>query len=148
MLAVLAASLQYCNIKVLKNYLADQALSISARMTQIDRYLTLIIKSEMRAFSKSWDALRIFTFHNLFFIRKNFLDSGMWICWKKIRGWWDGLFNLPERHGNVANRRAIWRSMAVPCFGHSVPRCHMSSVMPCLDLKPWLSSRLFEYIAS
>ncbi len=35
----------------------------------------------------------------------------------------------------VADRRAIWRSMAVPCCGHSVPRCHMSSAMPCLGLK-------------
>jgi hypothetical protein len=67
----------------------------------------------------------------------------IWKIVLEIRGWWDGLFNLRERHDNVANRRAIWRSMAVPCFGHAVPRCHMLSIMPCLGLKPWLSSRLF-----
>jgi hypothetical protein len=49
---VLATSLQYFNIEVLQTYWADQALSISTSMTQIERYLTLIIRSEMRAFSK------------------------------------------------------------------------------------------------
>jgi hypothetical protein len=49
---MLAVFVQYCNIKVLQIFEADQALSIPANMTQIERYLTLVIRPEMRDFSK------------------------------------------------------------------------------------------------
>jgi hypothetical protein len=67
---------------------------------------------------------------------------------EEIRGWWNGLFTCESGMVMEANRRAIWRSMAVPCFGHPVPRCHMLSAMPSLGFEPWISSRWFGYIAS
>jgi hypothetical protein len=62
MLAVLAARKSHDFKKSCEVYEADQALSNPARMTQIDRYLTLIIKPEMRAelfeTFQSFDVLR------------------------------------------------------------------------------------------
>jgi hypothetical protein len=59
-LAVLAMRLKCYNIKVSYIYWADQALSIPTSMTQNERYLTLIIRSERRAFwsFSDFDVLR------------------------------------------------------------------------------------------
>jgi hypothetical protein len=49
-LAVLATSKSHDFERICEVYSADQALSNSASMAQIERYLTLIIRPEIRAF--------------------------------------------------------------------------------------------------
>jgi hypothetical protein len=58
MLAVLAPSLLHSSKKMLKAYEAAQAHLIAASMTQIERYFTLIIEPEMKAFSKLFQKFR------------------------------------------------------------------------------------------
>jgi hypothetical protein len=65
---------------------------------------------------------------------------------KENKGWWNGLFNLQTSYTGMNELYGeVWpcHASAIPCLGATCFRSCRASI-----LKPWLSSRLFEYIAS